>query len=79
MIDKTVASNRRKFRSSRLNQYNYHLLFHAFLASFLQSADRMSMASSSRMLECPFWITAWLSLPLHWTTTKLETVKGSTF
>ena len=49
ITDKTFASNQRKFRSSRLNQYSYHLLFHAFLASFLQSGDRMSMASS---IEC---------------------------
>ena len=49
MKDKTLSSNKRKFHSSRQNQYSYHLLFHAFLASFLQSADRMSMASS---IEC---------------------------
>ena len=44
--DKKMSSNKRKFHSSRLNQYSYHLLFHAFLASFLQSVDRMSMAFS---------------------------------
>ena len=46
---KKLSSDLRRFHSSRLNQYLYHILFHTFLPSLLQYGDRMSMAFS---IEC---------------------------